>query len=781
MVAFPILSSVTIAAFGVPAAAWPFASGQPSATRLSNFVEDQLRGFEQVARQRGFLIDAGATAAPDLVRDGGERAEESAREAALPDTDEFVELLRGGFSKEKLLNFFSSRPLLVAQRMGQIGRVFWRVQSAWRSPDLVSERGNVLRKGLCELGPVFIKMGQTLAQREDLVGDEVAEELKKLQVQAEPFPDEEAHTAILFDLDHHGPLAPGICPAGCDPALPPLFRTISDGPVAAASLGQVYRATTFDGRELAVKVQRPNCAAKVALDWTCGTLLASFYRSIVRAYNDFTKVADQVAQGVFLELDYHNEARNMQEFYDKHHWLGYITAPRFVPEYSGPEGTARVLSTEWVKGTPISELPSELQREAVGLPMQAAIVMILLTGFVHADPHEGNLLYTNDGRIAFLDFGLVDRIDPWVMQGFAQGMVAIREKRWADAARAMQAVKWVPDPVMRNLRPGQVGPEYVECAFEEFVEALAEEMENDSRAQRSFGSTAAVVSRLSRNFLVLAPPYVVLLTRTFVTLEGLVARIDPEFNVFEQAVPVTLRRLMSPTTPEGRQALRDSILTNDGEIRWDALEMLLQSTSSDPSHRHSKSEPWAVLNGFLGSSDALSLRRLVYDVDAQKALRYLVSSRGRLWRRRASSWLASRWGRQANTRSASSLLDPREREELENTRHRQAQRQHRAVRLLAGRHIRNLSNTGRMSSTLFLAMVAALLVLRVTGGAAGIVLVRRVRSIGVSLRLAAGGAMILEVMRGVQSRGARRNTWLKRPRAKPSPKTAGDRRQPLRA
>lgn len=742
--------------FGAPATAWPTLG--TVAPALQTLFRDQVPeplgraarlvpgpGADTSRGGSGFVTfgsaDLASRASDDeawaVAMDDGAAEQND----TLPDNCEFTKLLQGGFSKEKLLNFFASRPFLVAQRLGQIGDVFLRVQSIWNRPGKDQDRGAALRKGLCELGPVFVKMGQTLAQREDLVGDAMAAELKKLQANAEPFPDEEAHKAILLDLNHRGPLAPGVCPEGCDPSLPPLFASITEGPVAAASLGQVYRATTPDGRQLAVKVQRPNAAQKVALDWTCGHIAANFYRSIVRAYNDMAKIADQVARGVFLELDYHNEARNMAEFLDMHQWLGFVTAPKFVPEYSGPKGTARVLSTEWVNGTPIDKLSLPVQRNAVRLTMQAAIVQLLLTGFVHADPHEGNLLYTEDGHIAFLDFGLVDRLEPWVMEGFAEGMVAIQKRRWADVARAMQAVKWVPDPVKKNLRPGQVGPEYVDCDFGEFVEALAKEMERDSEAQRSFGGLAAAVQRMSRNYLILAPPYVILLTRTFVTLEGLVARVDPDFSVFSQAMPVTLRRLVSPTTEQRRRALRDTVLTADGELRWDALEGLLNITGVTGEHRESEqvadslefpgvrsAEPWGVLQGLLGSADGGPLRRLAYEVDAKKAVRYLASERGRPWRRKAAKWLAERWGRTRleRARSQSQAYS----EEVARLHMRWHQRQRRALGLIARSHLSRLGGLGQSSGSLLVAFIAGLLVARVAGGAAGILLLRRFRSLG---------------------------------------------------
>ncbi|CAE7750339.1 unnamed protein product, partial [Symbiodinium sp. CCMP2456] len=121
-------------------------------------------------------------------------------------------------------------------------------------------------------------------------------------------------------------------------------------------------------------------------------------------------------------------------------------------------------------------------------------------------------------------------------------------------------------------RPGLARPVFVDCDFQEFADALAKEFEEDSEAQAKLGATVAAIRRLSDRYLMLTPPYVVLITRTFVTLEGLVDRVDPDYNIYTMALPVTLRRLLSPATAEAREALRERLLTEDGEVKWNQLE-----------------------------------------------------------------------------------------------------------------------------------------------------------------------------------------------------------------
>ena len=287
----------------------------------------------------------------------------STRENAKKRRRDPYDTLRGGFDKKKLRAFFNRRPGSVATRLAAVIRVGARVVRLWRREEKLPAprrtRGAALRDALSGLGPVFVKIGQTLSQRPDLIGDEAADALKSLQMSNAPFPDDVAWRAIAEDLAFDGPLAPAHASAEtcARPNDAPLFATFSDAPVAAASLGQVYQATLWSGERVAVKVQRPNVVRQVALDWTVWSLCLSALQKAWSSKANLGDIADEVGEGVFKELDYVNEARNMDEFNRRHDWLGFVRAPKWYPEFTGPDGYARVLTTEWIEGKHISDLP----------------------------------------------------------------------------------------------------------------------------------------------------------------------------------------------------------------------------------------------------------------------------------------------------------------------------------------------------------------------------------------------------------------------------------------
>ena len=202
-----------------------------------------------------------------------------------------------------------------------------------------------------------------------------------------------------------------------DPQL--AFRHFNEDHIAAASLGQVYRARLWKGgQQVAVKVQRPDMLGTIALDVYVLRQLLQVVRNAVKMNSDIRYIADEVGRGLFSELDYCNEARQAKLFADAHAHLPFIQAVEIVPELS----TSRVLTTRWVDGICPTDLLMQVEKEKdgpskdekrmrlvdmVNMGVECSLSQLLETGIMHADPHPGNLIMMNDGRLAYLDFGLL--------------------------------------------------------------------------------------------------------------------------------------------------------------------------------------------------------------------------------------------------------------------------------------------------------------------------------------------------------------------------------------
>lgn len=713
-----------------------------------------MQPLARAAPQRSEHVGASAQGA------SGSSARASPRRRATEDP-EFASAVKGGFDRERLGVYFWARPLELASRLAQVFGATWNVYSTWTSEETLEEsqrqRGSVLTKALESLGPAFVKVGQTLAQRPDLVGDEAAEAMKVLQVHATPFSDDLAMQIIADDLGHDGPLAPGVPCEGCDPTRPPLFRAFSQKAIASASLGQVYKATTHEGLDVAVKVQRPGVARQLALDWISISFLASVYQFFVPSLNDYSLLVNEAVRNMLLEVDYHHEASNAQEFERRHAFLGFVRVPKFLLQYTGPQGTARVLTMEWIVGRRISDLPRKLGRQAVQMAVQACVVQLLLTGNVHADPHEGNLLFTDDGQLAFLDFGLMDTVEPKIMEGFADGIQGVVSGDWRRVTQAMQTVGFVSTPVQKLIDPSSRDPLYKECGFEEVVDAVARQMKDQDGGESRFSAMASGLEKLSWTYLMLTPSYIVLITRTFMTLEGLAERVDPDFNIYTAALPIAVRRALSPRTKAARQAMRETVLAEGGKLRWERLEALLAGDdgSGDTANAAAlpegslraawKAEPppggltsaaaggsseekiegFDVMGGLLGSPDGAALRRIAYDLDVEASVKFLASQGGRSWRRRAAAFFKESF-RFRKPSLVSARVGAATELPLEQQRWRQRERQ--MLRFMLARYWRRLVGSSGLVGAIFCSCLLGGVIGRVVARAAFLALISAVVS-----------------------------------------------------
>ncbi len=627
---------------------------------------------------------AGAPAAPAVVAPvaGPGLHGAAVSESILDPYREFEELRDGDFSRAELLAFFKPRPHLVVNRLAKVAFTLRRAKADWEASGGLgvgekradfdptkleadgddSGRGARLCGALSSLGPVSVKVAQTLSQRPDLVGDEAAVSLKALQTQNVAFDDAVAMAILREDLGWTGPIAPGV--GGGDGE--PLFASMSATPVAVASLGQVYKAVTHAGDAVAVKVQRPDAMEILAKDYACFLLALSAVQlswamSAGSFEADLRLIVDRVAADIYDELDYRKEARNGRAFEASLAFLGFVAVPDVLDEYT----TKRVLVTKWVAGHHLNGLEAEDGLKMTRMAVEACTASLVLTGYVHADPHEGNIMLGDDGKLTFLDFGLMSSVDGDIMEAFARGIQACLAEDYEGLAVCFRDVGFLTDPVQYRADPADAfapadvfGDDGEDPLFPKFAAALADAMATVDGGTSRFGALATVLNQvLAPNWKMFTPPYVLLLVRTFLTLEGIAAQVDPDFNIYEMSLPWAVRRSLAPSSAAGVDALRATLLTRENRVQWKRLLDLVPPAEEAAAAAHKRPDATALaesteqakreamndaVGSLLGSPRGAALRGVLADVDLADLLNNLASKEGRPVRRAATAALGEK-------------------------------------------------------------------------------------------------------------------------------------------
>jgi ubiquinone biosynthesis protein len=399
-----------------------------------------------------------------------------------------------------------------------------------------SARGVHLRELLDELGPTFVKFGQLLSTRPDIVPPDIIVELRKLQDNVRPFPFEEAERVIVEDLGN---------------SIERLFLEFQEEPVAAASIGQVHRATLPNGREVAVKVQRPGAPRQIEADIALLYHAAKLVKERVHALDfiDARGLIDEFAKQIRQELDYRLEGRNAQTF---HH--DFANEPRVhVPRVYWSYTRSRVLTLAWLQGTQVADidrLPLTLdeRRELAYQIAETWMTMIFRHGFFHGDPHPANILVLEEaGAIGLVDFGAAGKLTDDDMTKLTRLFI--------DAAA--ENVDVLPK------RLADLGVRY------------PREREDDFRAElrelyyRYYGASLAEIDplqvireafQLIYTMNLQLPTRYLLLDRAIATVGSVGMELYPDFNVFEVARPYARELMLERFTPRriAREVRRDA-------------------------------------------------------------------------------------------------------------------------------------------------------------------------------------------------------------------------------
>ncbi len=402
--------------------------------------------------------------------------------------------------------------------------------------DGTSARGQHLRELLDELGPTFVKFGQLLSTRPDIVPPDIIAELRGLQDDVRPFPFEQAERVIEDDLGN---------------TIERLFLDFDPIPVAAASIGQVHRATLPNGKRVAVKVQRPGAPQKIDADLNLLYQAAKLVKERVRALDfiDAHALVDEFARQIRQELDYRLEARNAQTFHRDFAADPHVHVPKVYWTYT----RARVLTLEWLDGAQLADIDGlgfslELRRDLAYRIAETWMAMIFRYGFFHGDPHPANILVYENGDIGLVDFGAVGKLTDDDMSKLTRIFI--------DAAA--ENVDVLPK------RLADLGVRYPKEREEEFLAEIRELYYRYYGASLSEIDPIQVIReafQLIYSMNLQLPTRYLLLDRAIATLGSVGIELYPDFNVFEVAKPYARSLLIERFTPQrvARRARRDAI------------------------------------------------------------------------------------------------------------------------------------------------------------------------------------------------------------------------------
>ncbi|HEX8890543.1 MAG TPA: AarF/UbiB family protein, partial [Pyrinomonadaceae bacterium] len=362
-----------------------------------------------------------------------------------------------------------------------------------------------LSKDLEKMGPTFIKLAQLLSTRADLLPVPYLEALARLQDDVEPFSFKEVEEIVTAELGLR---------------LSKAFAHFEAQPMAAASLGQVHRAEMRDGRQVVVKVQRPNIRETVVKDLEIMQGIAEFLDSHTetgRRY-DFAMILAELRKSLMRELDYRQEMRHLITFNRNFRQSGRIVVPLPVEDYC----TSRVLTMDYIKGKKITSLSplALMDIDGYGLAeefFRAYLRQILIDGIFHADPHPGNVFLTEDNRIALIDLGMVGHITPEAQENILQLLLAISEGRGDEAATL-------------TIKLGEPKESFEQEKFKRQVADLVTQHQGSNVQEIDAGRVVLEITRISGETGFRLPPEFTLIAKTLLNLDQIVHTLDPAFD-----------------------------------------------------------------------------------------------------------------------------------------------------------------------------------------------------------------------------------------------------------
>ncbi len=391
-------------------------------------------------------------------------------------------------------------------------------------------RPSQLRKSFEELGGVFIKLGQMLALRPDLIPIEFCEEFARLQDKVPPFPTEQAIELIESELNQ---------------PIERIFKKFSKDPIAAASIGQVYEAVLINKKKVIVKVQRPKIEAQIKEDLD----ILNYFSHLLEKHQkfeflDIPSIVNEIKRFTECELDFRKEAKNIDLFYKYNFDEKYIIVPKVYTNYS----TRRIIVMDFIEGEELKKIapPNKSITKKI---VNSMFKQIFVDGFFHGDPHPGNII-VNGRKIAFVDFGIMGHIDDELKSHLFSLFVAAINKnpeKMAEALSSLNTLKGAPkEKIMEDLS----------LNFKEYYKKGLDKIK--------FADVYHKIFEFARGDNIMLPLDFVLFGKSLVTLEAIAKRYDPSFELVKAATPFVTKSLEKEFNP---LAVADNLKKNVIQLR----------------------------------------------------------------------------------------------------------------------------------------------------------------------------------------------------------------------
>lgn len=409
-----------------------------------------------------------------------------------------------------------------------LDEVLAREEEGGPATELAEPKAEELASDFEKMGPTFIKLAQLLSTRADLLPLPYLEALSRLQDNVEPFSFAEVEEIVTAELGAR---------------ISKAFANFDEAPIAAASLGQVHRASLRDGREVVVKVQRPGIREQIIKDLEVLADIADFldnHTEMGKRY-EFRNMLAEFRKSLMRELDYRQEARHLEIFDNNLKEFDSLVVPLPIDDYT----TSRVLTMEYIRGKKITSLNPLVWVDVDGVRLaedlfRAYLKQILLDGFFHADPHPGNVFLTDDHRIALIDLGMVGHISPARQEELLKLLLAISSGNGEEAAE-------------QTLQMGEEKPGFEERRFRRLVGDLVTEHQDASVAEIDTGRVVLEIQRIAGDVNFRLPVEFTMIAKVLLNLDQVVHTLDPGFDpnasIRRNAADMMQQRVLKSLSP----------------------------------------------------------------------------------------------------------------------------------------------------------------------------------------------------------------------------------------